>query len=570
MKMIFRIFLQGDRLTSLLVLLSLIVAGLVQGIGISALLPAAAALLGQGGKPSKISQAADQAFHWLGMTPDFTTLVLLIAAAIVLKAIITFAALSYSAVVSADMAIGFRERLISSLFGASWRFYADQRAGKFAAAIANDATRASQAYLLAAQVLAQLSQAVVLGAVALYVSWELALISFAVGLGVGAAMNRLIKTSRAAGRREAETTAGLTVRIVDLLANMKALKAMHRFQPMLIPLRRTLMKLRRALIIGEVAKLGFNLGNEVVVTLLITVAAYVAYNSWHVTLPEIVLYGVIFLKINDIISQVQKAVQQSVKFERSYERMVEQIALADAHREANPGTLAPMLSDACRFEDVSFAHGERQVIGGVSLEIPARQITVLKGPSGAGKTTIIDLLIGLYQPASGRITIDGVPLAEIDLYRWRRKIGYVPQELSLLHADVRENITFGDPTISDEMVNEALRQAEATDFVANLPEGLESSVGEMGSKMSGGQRQRISLARALVTSPEVLILDEVTSALDPATEQDIVANIAALRSRYTIVVITHRQAWTAIADRLYEVEGGRVHWAPGEGRMAQA
>jgi ATP-binding cassette subfamily C protein len=405
--------------------------------------------------------------------------------------------------------------------------------------------------------------------VALLYNWQLAMASIAVGVFVGATMNRLIKISRAAGRREADTTANLTVKIVDLLANMKALKAMHRFQPMLIPIRRTLMKLRRALITGEVAKLGFNLGNEVVVTLLITVAAYLAYTSWNVTLPEIVVIGVIFLKINDIIAKVQKAVQQSVKYERSYERMVEQIALADAHRELNPGTHDPMLTDACRFEDVAFSHGEREIIRNVNIEIPARRITVLKGPSGAGKTTIIDLLIGLYQPQRGRITIDGVPLNEIDLFKWRRKIGYVPQELSLLHADVRENITFGDPDISDEIVHEALRQAEASSFVANLPDGLESSVGEMGGKMSGGQRQRISLARALVTSPEVLILDEVTSALDPVTEQDIVRNIAALRSRYTIVVITHRQAWTAIADRLYEVEGGEARWVANEERIAQ-
>jgi ATP-binding cassette subfamily C protein len=209
---------------------------------------------------------------------------------------------------------------------------------------------------------------------------------------------------------------------------------------------------------------------------------------------------------------------------------------------------------------VAFSHGEREIIHNVHIEIPARRITVLKGPSGAGKTTIIDLLIGLYKPTRGRITIDGVELSEIDLFAWRRRIGYVPQELSLLHADVRENITFGDPAISDDMVHEALREAEATDLVANLPDGLETSVGEMGGKMSGGQRQRISLARALVTRPEVLILDEVTSALDPVTEQDIVMNIAALRHSYTVVVITHRPAWTAIADRLYEVEGGEARW----------
>ena len=558
--MILRIFLQGDPLRSALVLLSLVVAAAVEAVGIGALLPAAVALLGQNGASPQNNDMVDRMIAWLGITPSFQTLLLLVAGAIVLKAIISFAALSYAAAVSADIAIGFRERLINALFGANWRFYADQQAGKFAAAIANDATRASQAYMLAAQVLAQIAQAVLLSAVALLYNWKLALASLAVGIALGAAMNRLISVSRAAGRREADTTASLTVKIVDLLSNMKALKAMHRFQPMLVPLRRTLLKLRRALITGEVAKLGFNLGNEVAVTLLITVAAYLAYTSWKVTLPEILIIGVIFLKINNIISKVQKAVQQAVKYERSYQRMTEQIALADAHRELNPGTRTPVLADACRFEGVAFSHGEREIIHNVNIEIPARRITVLKGPSGAGKTTIIDLLIGLYQPTRGRITIDGVPLSEIDLFAWRRRIGYVPQELSLLHADVRENITFGDPAISDDMVHEALREAEATDLVANLPDGLETSVGEMGGKMSGGQRQRISLARALVTRPEVLILDEVTSALDPVTEQDIVMNIAALRHSYTVVVITHRPAWTAIADRLYEVEGGEARW----------
>ena len=558
--MILRIFLQGDPLRSALVLLSLVVAAAVEAVGIGALLPAAVALLGQNGASPQNNDMVDRMIAWLGITPSFQTLLLLVAGAIVLKAIISFAALSYAAAVSADIAIGFRERLINALFGANWRFYADQQAGKFAAAIANDATRASQAYMLAAQVLAQIAQAVLLSAVALLYNWKLALASLAVGIALGAAMNRLISISRAAGRREADTTASLTVKIVDLLSNMKALKAMHRFQPMLVPLRRTLLKLRRALITGEVAKLGFNLGNEVAVTLLITVAAYLAYTSWKVTLPEILIIGVIFLKINNIISKVQKAVQQAVKYERSYQRMTEQIALADAHRELNPGTRTPVLADACRFEGVAFSHGEREIIHNVHIEIPARRITVLKGPSGAGKTTIIDLLIGLYKPTRGRITIDGVELSEIDLFAWRRRIGYVPQELSLLHADVRENITFGDPAISDDMVHEALREAEATDLVANLPDGLETSVGEMGGKMSGGQRQRISLARALVTRPEVLILDEVTSALDPVTEQDIVMNIAALRHSYTVVVITHRPAWTAIADRLYEVEGGEARW----------
>jgi ATP-binding cassette, subfamily C, bacterial len=183
---------------------------------------------------------------------------------------------------------------------------------------------------------------------------------------------------------------------------------------------------------------------------------------------------------------------------------------------------------------------------------------VLQGASGSGKTTLIDLLTGLHRPSSGRITIDGVPIEQLSMRAWRRLIGYVPQELSLLHGSIRENVALGDAAIGDEAIRTALARAGADVLVSGPAHGLDSDVGEMGTKLSGGQRQRIALARALVLEPKLLILDEVTSALDPATEDQICREVAGLRGDYTIVAITHRPAWTAIADRLYKVEAGRV------------
>jgi len=207
---------------------------------------------------------------------------------------------------------------------------------------------------------------------------------------------------------------------------------------------------------------------------------------------------------------------------------------------------------------VTFAHGTTEIVSDVSFEIPGGAITVLSGPSGSGKTTIIDLLIGLHKPDRGQILIGGTPLSGIDIPAWRRMIGYVPQELNLFHSSIRDNIALGDAGIDDDDILRALVQAGASGFIDSLPAGLDTDVGEMGGKLSGGQRQRISLARALVHHPAVLILDEVTSALDPATEAEIVDNIAGLRGSYTIIAITHRPAWTKIADRLYTVSGGKV------------
>jgi ATP-binding cassette subfamily C protein len=232
---------------------------------------------------------------------------------------------------------------------------------------------------------------------------------------------------------------------------------------------------------------------------------------------------------------------------------------AESEREANPGRKSPDIASASlRFENVHFSHGQKTVLEGVTLEIPVNAITVLSGPSGAGKTTLIDLLIGLHRPDSGSIYIGAVPLEEVDLTRWRTQIGYVPQELTLFHDTVRANLTFGDASIPDSAIHAALREAGASSFVGQLSGGLDTDVGEMGSKLSGGQRQRLSLARALVTKPKVLVLDEVTSALDPATEGEIVQNVAGLRGNYTIIAITHRPAWVQVADRLYSVSGGRV------------
>ena len=207
---------------------------------------------------------------------------------------------------------------------------------------------------------------------------------------------------------------------------------------------------------------------------------------------------------------------------------------------------------------MSFAYDTEPVLRDVSLTIGARQITVLKGLSGSGKTTLIDLLVGLHRPQGGKVLLGGTPVEELDIGALRKRIGYVSQDLSLLHATIRENICLGDPSLTGAQVDEAIRLAGLDSFIASLPGGLDTSVGEMGGRLSGGQRQRIALARALVTHPDILILDEVTSALDPATEAEIVGNIRSLSKAFTIIVITHREAWVEVADRLYEVDGQGV------------
>jgi ATP-binding cassette subfamily C protein len=258
------------------------------------------------------------------------------------------------------------------------------------------------------------------------------------------------------------------------------------------------------------------------------------------------------------LGRVQRQLQRAITLEASHRAVHKMIREAEAEREEFTGAKVPTLERACVFDHVSFAFGDKPVLDDVSLALPADRLTVLMGPSGVGKTTIADLLLGLYEPQRGRILIDDVPLAEIDLRAWRRMVGYVPQELTLFHDSILANLSLGDPTIGQDQVIEALKTAGAWEFVAALPQGLLTTVGERGMQLSGGQRQRIALARALTVRPRLLICDEVTSALDPATEAAICANVRALDGTMTILAITHRPAWVDVADRVYEVDAGRV------------
>jgi ABC-type multidrug transport system fused ATPase/permease subunit len=180
------------------------------------------------------------------------------------------------------------------------------------------------------------------------------------------------------------------------------------------------------------------------------------------------------------------------------------------------------------------------------------------GPSGAGKTTIVDLLLRLYSPSSGKILLDGAPIEEIQLSDWRRRVVYVPQDVFLLNGSVAENIKFFDESITDKEVEEAARRAHIYEFLASLPDGFASKAGERGSRFSGGERQRIALARALARKPSILILDEATSALDADAEAAIKETLKSLRGEVTLVVIAHKPSSIDYVDRLVAIRGGAV------------
>jgi ABC-type multidrug transport system fused ATPase/permease subunit len=254
-----------------------------------------------------------------------------------------------------------------------------------------------------------------------------------------------------------------------------------------------------------------------------------------------------------LVGQAQRAVAGGT---RIFE-VLDQVADV---REAPGARPLPPGGGAVTLEDVTFAYGPEgpEVLRGVDLEVPAGRTVALIGPTGSGKTTVTQLLPRFYDVTGGRVLIDGADVREVRLDDLRRAVGVVSQDPFLFSTTVRENIAYGRPEATDEEVREAARMAQAEGFIDELPDGFETVVGERGLTLSGGQRQRLAIARALITDPRVLILDEATASVDASTEREIQAALRAVMEGRTTIVIAHRLSTLGLADELVVLEQGQV------------
>lgn len=552
---------------TLLTLACLVLAGLAEGIGISSLLPvirlATRDPVTAAAHDTALERGLTHGLALVGLQPTNATLFGFVLAGIALKALLLLLANRQVGYAVAHVATTLRLQLISALLGTRWSYYVHKPVGAIANAVATEAQAAADAYLHGTTVMALLVQCCVFAAVSCLVSWPATLGALAIGSFITLALNRLVRSSRKSGRRQTKRIRRLLARLTDTLQAVKPLKAMAR-EPLITPvLEGETRSLNRALEHEVMSRAYLEALQDPLIMLFLAVALYVGLTMMAMPLADVVILVFLCARIVGDLGKVQKSMQRLAVKEGAYWALDTLIAEARAAVEVTSGSRPPRFTREIRVAGVGFSHEVAPVLRDADMVIPAGSLTVVMGPSGAGKTTLVDLVVGLLQPDAGEIRVDGVPLREIAAREWRMQIGYVPQETLMLHQSVALNVTLGDPSVPVADVHDALRAAGASEFVAALPEGVDTVVGERGLRLSGGQRQRLALARALVRKPSLLVLDEATTALDPATEREICETLRALRGAVTIVAICHHGHLAEVADLVYRVEDARIELVRG-------
>lgn len=371
------------------------------------------------------------------------------------------------------------------------------------------------------------------------------------------------------GKKDRDARAEMNKAVIQGLGGFKEARILNREKMFLDLYRNNAETSKTANIYKYVVN---NLPNPIIETLAVTGILMIVFirllggGSFDSIIPILIFFGAATVRLMPILKQVISKVTDLRYNVHSVYAIYDDLMLLEndyAHfREKILNNREKLhMEDEIRLENVSFSYEENgeNAVEEVSLTIPKGNAVAFAGATGAGKTTLVDVILGLLRPQQGRITVDGKDIFE-NIRGWQQNVGYIPQSIYLLDDTIRRNIAFGipDEEIDQKSVREAVRAAQLEEMIGRLPKGLDTMVGERGVRLSGGQQQRIGIARALYSNPELLVMDEATSSLDNLTEKYVINAIERLKGDRTIIMIAHRLTTVKNCDTIFMMKEGRI------------
>ena len=451
--------------------------------------------------------------------------------------------------------------LFCAFIGAKWTFLLDRKAGEMVNAIVTECERLGRAFTLCLSLFGSAVVALIYVALSAVIAWEATLTLIVLAILTALAMSRFYKKSHAFGQSLAPLNAELQAMLEEQFAGAKFIKASVGLDRAITQIEPLVQKL------GDINTFATAMPSVVRALLeyiaLIGVAIILVLTSAGLGAApgNVIIVLALFARLFPRLTTVQAQLYALNANVHAIEALDKLQMAAEAQAERQDGSSQPLKIDkptVLAVVDVKVRFGERIALDQVNLTLSIPGLLAIVGRSGAGKSTLVHALLGLVELSAGSIRLGHYDLASAPLTAWRRSIGYVPQETILFHASVKDNLKLVNPTASDRDIRTAARRAHALEFIDSLPDGFATIIGDQGVKLSGGQRQRLGIARALLTNPALLIMDEAMSALDTESEVELLRTLEELRKQIGILLVAHRLAAARSADVVCVFENGRI------------
>ena len=543
---------------ALLCLLSAI-AGLLEGIGISIVAPLLASMGVEGEKSSPVFALMSRITDMLGLDSGPMDFGLLMIGFVLLSSLFGLIQAWVAVRLQTNYVLKWQDELMRSYLNSHWSFIRSQSTGDLVGSIVTETGRLGGAYYQSVLLITTGIHLIIYLSIGFLLSPAICLIVLAGGIILFLIARPLLRRASSFGARITEATLNLQTLLSDQFAAAKVIKAFDSGDTFHKDFYSEAKKLRDATAANAFDMQIAKAINDFGTALLVVTVLLLGYMVIGVSAASMLVVLAIFIRIIPKISAAQQCLQTISQVLPAYGlvRQMRDLGIEKAEK----GGAVKLASEEpfnIRFRNLTVSYESKPVLKELNLEIKAGSFVALVGASGAGKTTLVDVLLGLVEGEQGEVGIDGITLEDLSLNLWRHSIGYMSQSVPVITGTIKENIRFGRGYVDEAAITEAVEQASLNEVIAGRAEGLETRLGSGGNELSGGELQRLGLARALAGRPKLLLLDEVSSALDVEMEQAVMKEINRFKGQMTIITIAHRLSTIRHADEIHLLENGSI------------